>query len=102
MYLNFQGCKPPWFLFWFKGWQKLLNEGVQEGFQEFANTYEKQKQVPEEFSPFDDAYVHYRVTKLEWNPNYVMFGAKANFSATINGKNTTFNPAVRFLMFPPF
>jgi hypothetical protein len=50
--------------------------------------------VPEEFSPFKGAYIHYLISRLEWNPSYVMFGAKAKFSATIDGKNITFNPAV--------
>jgi hypothetical protein len=93
--VNVEGCRPPWFLFWFKAWQKLLNEGVQEGFQDFADNYEKQKQVPEEFSPFKGAYIHYLISRLEWNPSYVMFGAKAKFSATIDGKNITFNPALQ-------
>ena len=50
--------------------------------------------MPEEFSPFKGAYIHYLISRLEWNPSYVMFGAKAKFSATIEGKNITFNPAV--------
>ena len=47
-----------------------------------------------QFSPFKGAYIHYIISRLEWNPSYVMFGAKAKFSATIEGKNITFNPAV--------
>ena len=50
--------------------------------------------MPEEFSPFKGAYIHYIISRLEWNPSHVMFGAKAKFSATIEGKNITFNPAV--------
>ncbi len=53
--VSVKGCKPPWFLFWFKAWQSLLNEGVQEAFQEYANNYEHQARVPEEFSPFKGA-----------------------------------------------
>ena len=67
---------------------------MQEGFQNFADHYEKQKVVPEEFSPFQNAYVHYLVTFLKWNKNFVMFAAKASFSATIDGKNVTFVPNI--------
>ena len=52
-YVNFQveteldkvtvaGCKPPWYLWWFKQWEKLLNEGVREAFEEYANNFEHQ------------------------------------------------------------
>ena len=92
LFLFHQGCKPPWFLWWFKQWQDLLNEGVQEGFQQFANNYEKQKEVPEEFSPFKNAFVHYVITDLKWQRDFVMFAAKARFSATIGGQNVTFLP----------
>lgn len=88
----FQGCRPPWYLFWFKGYQKLLEDGIQEGFQEKASNYEKMKTVPEEFSPFPDAYVRYVITDLIWSKDHVKFGAKATFLATLNGKNVTFIP----------
>ena len=88
-----QGCKPPWFLFWFKGYQKLLNDGVQEGFQDYANNYEKQKEVPEVFSPFDNVFVHYRVTNMTWTPEHVMFSAKASFAVEQRNKNITFVPS---------
>ncbi len=94
--VNVQGCRPPWFLFWFKGWQDLLNKGIQEGFQNLADNYEKQTEVPEEFSPFPGVYIHYVITNLAWNPSYVMFGAKATFSASIHGRNVTFEPLKDF------
>ena len=50
------------------------------------------KTVPEEFSPFPDAYVKYVITDLLWSKDYVKFGAKATFLATLNGKNVTFIP----------
>lgn len=90
--VNVKGCRPPWFLFWFKAWQDLLNKGVQEGFQSFADNYEKQKLVPEEFSPLPNVYVHYVITNLAWHPSHVMFEAKATFSASLNNKNVTFLP----------
>ena len=50
------------------------------------------KTVPEEFSPFPDAYVKYVITDLLWSKDYVKFGANATFLATLNGKNVTFIP----------
>ena len=50
------------------------------------------KTVPEEFSPFPDAYVRYVITDLIWSKDHVKFGAKATFLATLNGKNVTFIP----------
>ena len=52
------GCHPPWYLFWFKQWQSLLNNGVEEAFQEFADNYEKITDVPEGFAPHKDVCLH--------------------------------------------
>ncbi|TRY75294.1 hypothetical protein TCAL_01331 [Tigriopus californicus] len=86
------GCHPPWYLSWFKTWQDLLNAGVQEGFEDFARTYEHQAEIPEGFSPLDNVFIHYKVTNLIWNKHYVIFQANATFSALIDGKNQTFIP----------
>ena len=50
------------------------------------------KTVPEEFSPFPNAYVRYVITDLTWSKDHVKFGANATFLATLNGKNVTFIP----------
>lgn len=91
--VNVAGCKPPWYLWWFKKWQKLLNEGVQEAFQSYANNYEHQKEIPEEFSLFKNVYVHYLITDLIWSKDFVVFEAKAIFLATLGGQNVTFVPS---------
>ena len=92
MHRFLQGCKPPWYLWWFQKWQCLLNEGVQQAFQEFANNYEHQAEVPEEFSPLKNVFVHYFITNLKWTPDYVAFEAWSTFSVTVNGTNQTFVP----------
>ncbi len=33
--VDVRGCKPPWYLAWFKSWKKLLNNGVQVGDRQF-------------------------------------------------------------------
>ena len=73
---------------------------MQEGFQDFADHYEKQKQVPEQFSPFQGVYVDYMVTNLTWDSAYVIFEAKAIFSATVDGKNQTFTPSKQSKLIP--
>ncbi len=87
-----RGCHPPWYLAWFKKWQSLLNEGVQEAFQEFADNYEHQAEVPEEFSPMPNVFVHYAIDNLIWTPDYVVFSAAATVSTLVEGKNVTFIP----------
>ena len=88
-----QGCRPPEYLFWFKGgYQKLLNNRIQEGFQEYADHYKEIKSIPKEFSPFKDAYVQYKITDLIWSKDHVKFAANAKIFATLNGKNVTFIP----------
>ena len=76
--VNVAGCRPPWYLFWFKQWQSLLNDGVQEAFQEFADNYEKISDVPEGFAPHKDVYIHYKELNLKELPPpqiciYLMF-----------------------------
>ena len=90
--VNVAGCHPPWYLFWFKQWQSLLNDGVQEAFQEFADNYEKITDVPEGFAPIKDVYVQYKVTGMTWRDDVVMFHANASFSTIVDGKNRTFIP----------
>ena len=68
-----RGCRPPWYLWWFKKYQDLLNEGVQEAFQEYADNYESMTDVPEEFSPMPGAFVHYSITNLTWSAERVVF-----------------------------
>ena len=63
-----------------------------EAFQQFADNYERQTEVPEEFSPFKNVYVHYFITNLEWTSEHVVFEARATFSVLVRGKNETFNP----------
>ena len=63
--VNVAGCHPPWYLFWFKQWQSLLNNGVQEAFQDLADNYEKITDVPEGFAPHKDVYVHYKEFNLK-------------------------------------
>ena len=92
--VNVSGCKPPWYLSWFTGWQAVLNEGVQEAFQQFANNYQHQAEVPEEFSPLKDVFVHYFITNLQCTPDYVVFEAWATFSVLVGSKNETFIPEV--------
>eukprot|EP00095_Tigriopus_kingsejongensis_P007184 maker-scaffold3067_size10345-snap-gene-0.2 protein:Tk07184 transcript:maker-scaffold3067_size10345-snap-gene-0.2-mRNA-1 annotation:"predicted protein" len=91
--VNVAGCHPPWYLSWFKKWQDLLNDGVQEAFEEFAVTYKHQAEVPEEFSPLPDVFIAYKVTNLIWNQHSVLFQANATFSALIDGKNESFIPS---------
>ena len=90
--VNVAGCKPPWYLSWFNQWKELLNEGVQEAFQQFADNYEHQTEIPEVFSPFKNVFVHYYITNLEWTKDYVVFEAWATFSVLVNGKNETYIP----------
>ena len=72
------GCRPPWYLAWFKKWQSLLNSGVREAFQEFADTYQHQAQVPDEFSPLPGVYIKHKITNLIWNKDYVIFQVGRN------------------------
>ena len=92
MFIFFKGCKPPWYLSWFDKWKELLNEGVTEAFQEFADNYEHQTEIPEEFTPFKNVFVHYYITNLIWTKEHVVLEAWATFSVLVNGKNETFNP----------
>ena len=73
----------------------MLNEGVQEAFQQFADNYEHQTEIPEEFSPFKNVFVHYFITNLEWTKEYVVFEAWATFTVQVNGKNETYIPDSR-------
>ena len=73
----------------------MLNEGVQEAFQQFADNYEHQTEIPEEFSPFKNVFVHYFITNLEWTKDYVVFEAWATFTVQVNGKNETYIPDSR-------
>ena len=66
-----------------------------EAFQEFANNYEHQTEIPEEFSPFKNVYVHYFITNLEWTKDHVVFEAWATFSVLVKGTNETFNPELQ-------
>ena len=91
-FVYLQGCKPPWYLSWFDQWKDLLNEGVTEAFQEFADNYEHQSEIPEEFSPFKNVFVHYFITNLIWTKEHVVFEAWATFSVLVAGKNETFSP----------
>ena len=63
-----------------------------EAFQEFADNYEHQTEIPEEFTPFKNVFVHYFITNLIWTKEHVVFEAWATFSVLVNGKNETFNP----------
>lgn len=88
-----EGCKPPWYLAWFKKWQDLLNKGVREAFQEFADTYQHQAEVPDEFSPLKGVYIKHKITNLIWNKDYIIFQSNATFSAEVDGRNETFQPS---------
>ncbi len=98
--VNVNGCKPPWYLWWFKKWQSLLNQGVQEAFEEFANNYEHMAEVPEEFSPLEDVFVKYKITNMHWTRDYVLFQANATFATVVDGKNKTFVPHGRQNLVP--
>ena len=69
-----------------------MNEGVTEAFQEFADNYEHQTEIPEVFSPFKNVFVHYFITNLIWTREHVVFEAWATFSVLVAGKNETFSP----------
>ncbi len=90
--VSVRGCRPPWYLWWFKKWQSLLNDGVREAFEEFANNYEHMAEVPEQVQPIEGVYVAYKITDLHWTRDYVLFQANASFSAAVDGKNKTFRP----------
>ena len=68
---------------------------MQEAFQQFADNYEHQTEIPEEFSPFKNVFVHYFITNLEWTKDYVVFEAWATFTVQVNGKNETYIPDSR-------
>ena len=88
-----QGCRPPQFLFWYKGgYQKILNNHIEEAIQEHTDNYKKIINIPKQFSPYKDTYVHYSITNLFWSKGYVKFAANARIFATQNGKNVTFMP----------
>ncbi len=87
------GCHPPWYLSWFRSWQRLLNRGVQRAFAEYANKYERLTEVPQKFSPLQDVYIDYTVTDFTWKQDFVIFHANATFSTEIDGKNVTFMPS---------
>lgn len=91
--VNVEGCKPPWYLWWFKKWQSLLNEGVHDAFEEFANNFQHQAEIPEVFQPFKGVYVHYWISGLDWTSDYVIFEARASVSTSVgHAKNVTFVP----------
>ena len=51
------------------------------------------KEVPQSFSPMQDLYVHYRITKMTWMQNEsMMFEAMAAINTTVDGKNQTYRP----------
>merc|ERR1712061_956763 len=90
--VNVEGCRPPWYLCWFKQWQDMLNNGVQDAFQKFADNYSHSLTVPTEMKFHDNIFISYKVTHLEWSEHFVAFEASSTFKALIAGKNVTFNP----------
>merc|ERR1719186_1607144 len=90
--VNVNGCRPPWYLWWFKQWQDMLNSGVQDAFQQFADNYSHELTVPTEVAFHNNIFVSYKVTNLKWDQKFVAFEAFATFKALIGGKNKTFIP----------
>jgi hypothetical protein len=90
--VNVLGCRPPWYLWWFKSWQEMLNAGVQGAFQEFADTYSHSLAIPTEMVLHNNTFISYKVTNLIWSKHFVAFEATSTFKALINGRNITYIP----------
>merc|ERR1719208_576933 len=86
------GCRPPWYLWWFKSWQEMLNAGVQGAFQELADNYSHRLALPTEMALNNKTFISYRVTNFIWSQHFVAFEATSTFKAEINGRNETYIP----------
>jgi len=93
--VNVLGCRPPWYLWWFKSWQEMLNTGVQEAFQGFADNYSHSLAIPTEMALHNNTFISYKVTNLIWSKHFVAFEATSTFKALINGRNVTYLPNER-------
>jgi hypothetical protein len=71
----------------------MLNTGVQQAFQDFADNFSHSLTVPEEMTIHKNIFIAYKVTNLIWSQNFVAFEATATFKALINGRNVTFVPS---------
>jgi len=87
-----EGCRPPWYLWWFKAWQEMLNTGVQQAFQEFADSYSHSLTIPTEMTVHKNIFISYKVTNLIWSKDFVAFEATSTFKALVENKNITFIP----------
>ena len=51
----------PFYFRWFKSWQEMLNNGVQQAFQDFADTYSHSLNVPSEMTIHKNMFITYKV-----------------------------------------
>ena len=65
---------------------------MHDAFEEFANNFEHQAEIPEVFEPLKNVFVNYWITGLDWTEHYVIFSARATVSTLVKGKNVTFIP----------
>ena len=70
----------------------MLNTGVQQAFQDFADNFSHSLAVPEEMTIHQNIFISYKVTNLIWSQHFVAFEATSTFKALIGGKNITFVP----------
>ena len=77
---------------WFKSWQEMLNAGVQDAFQQTADTYSHSLAIPTEMALHNKTFISYKVTNFVWSKHFVAFEATSTFKAEINGQNVTYIP----------
>ena len=70
----------------------MLNEGVQNAFQELADNYSHSLAIPTEMVLHNKTFISYKVTNFIWSKHFVAFEATSTFKAEINGQNVTYIP----------
>jgi hypothetical protein len=70
----------------------MLNMGVQQAFQDFADHFSHSLTIPEEMTIHKNIFISYKVTNLIWSQHFVAFEATSTFKALIGGRNITFLP----------
>lgn len=70
----------------------MLNTGVQQAFQQFADSYTHSLTIPTEVTIHKDMFISYKVTNLIWSDAFVAFEATSTFKALIGARNVTFIP----------